>query len=147
MNIPKCPNCGVNIKVLSDNCRKCGFEFDDDLKSNFKKYDKKSKKFVMGCALVILLFIFFTCALTSNVQYKINQNSNGVVTPVKTYLAKNLKDPESVEYLKWTKLFKNDLGHYQVTVQFKAKNQYGVMVQETKTFIMDSTGVVLKVLD
>ena len=60
---------------------------------------------------------------------------------VENYLKKSyLRDPNSYESIRWTKVIKNDDGTFQVTHTFRAKNGFGGMVEETKTFAIASNG-------
>ena len=63
------------------------------------------------------------------------------VSCVESYLKKGyLRDPDSYESVNWGRVEKNNDGTYEVTHTFRARNGFGGMDEETKTFIIGSDG-------
>ena len=65
---------------------------------------------------------------------------DGSVRQVKTYLKRNLKDPDSFEAIEWSPLNKQSNGGYMVRCKYRAKNSYGGYVVENQVFYLDSKG-------
>ena len=71
---------------------------------------------------------------------------DGSVSQVEDYHKKHLNDPDSVQYSDWTKVIKTGVG-YQVSVTFRAKNEFGGYVIHDQTFAFDKQGSVTRVTD
>lgn len=70
-------------------------------------------------------------------EYKAyNSEWDGSVYPVKLYLKKNLKDPDSYEAIEWSKVQKTNEG-YMVRHKYRAKNSFGGYVIENKVFYLN----------
>lgn len=78
-------------------------------------------------------------------EYKVyNSEWDGSVYPVKLYLKKNLKDPDSYEAIEWSKVQKTNEG-YMVRHKYRAKNSFGGYVIENKVFYLNKKGHVYRV--
>lgn len=76
---------------------------------------------------------------------KVSQsNWDGSVAPVKRWIKRHAKDPESIEFIEWSKL-KPTIKGYEVTVKYRAKNSFGAYVIDRQTFLLDNAGNVLNV--
>ena len=77
--------------------------------------------------------------------YKVyNSEWDGSVYPVKLYLNKNLKDPDSYEGIEWSPVQKTSDG-YMVRHKYRSKNSFGGYVVENKIFYLNEKGHVYKV--
>jgi hypothetical protein len=76
-----------------------------------------------------------------------NSPYDGSVSPVKYWLREHLKDPDSVQYIDWSNVKTLDDGQHAVLVKYRAKNSFGGYVIEQRLFVLDSKGVVAKVVD
>ena len=72
---------------------------------------------------------------------------DGSVRQVKTYLKRNLKDPDSFEAIEWSPLNKQSNGGYSVRCKYRAKNSFGGYVVENQVFYLDSKGNVTHYLN
>lgn len=68
---------------------------------------------------------------------------DGSVYQVKDWLKENLKDPKSIEYIKWTPLIHMDDGTYTIGVKYRAKNSFGGYVIEERIFTLNNEGKVI----
>lgn len=69
----------------------------------------------------------------------------GSVSQVKDYLKRTLKDPDSVQYVKWTKVIKTGDG-YEVSVTYRAKNSLGGYALAVQTFDFDKAGTMTRAM-
>lgn len=56
------------------------------------------------------------------------------------YLKSSLRDPDSYESIEWSPLVENDDGTYGLRHTYRARNGFGGMNVETKTFLFSSNG-------
>jgi len=75
-----------------------------------------------------------------------NSPLNGSVRQVKDWMEKNLKDPDSVEYIEWSPVQKM-ADRFVVRCKYRAKNSFGGFVIENKLFKMDLNGNIFDVQD
>jgi len=66
---------------------------------------------------------------------------DGSVEEVKAYLAKNLNDPNSVEYVEWYPVVMKDDG-WRVIVKYRAKNRFGGVITKEQRFTIQHGKVV-----
>ena len=66
---------------------------------------------------------------------------DGSVEEVKEYLAKNLNDPNSVEYVEWYPVVMKDDG-WRVIVKYRAKNRFGGVISKEQRFTIQNSKVV-----
>lgn len=69
------------------------------------------------------------------------------VSQVKDYLEKNLRDPNSTEYVEWSKVVKKEDGTFMVRCKYRSKNGFGGMVNANQVFYLDAEGNVTSVTD
>ncbi len=62
------------------------------------------------------------------------QRSSGAVFQVEAYLDKNLRDPGSRQSIEWSRLYPLPDGKYYVRHKYRAKNGFGAMVIEDRSF-------------
>jgi len=73
---------------------------------------------------------------------------NGTVYAVHEYLGRNLKDPKSVEYIRWWGPSPISAGEYGtekgwlVVVQYRARNSFGGMVVERQRFVLQGEKII-----
>jgi hypothetical protein len=67
---------------------------------------------------------------------------------VETYLAENLKDPDSYQSIKWGGLItvNAEMWMYTIDHRYRAKNSFGGYVINQARFFLDSKGTVVKVM-
>ncbi len=65
------------------------------------------------------------------------------VRQVKSYLSKNLKDPDSVQYIEWSKVIELTDGGFAVRCKYRAKNSFGGYVVEEYVYYLDRDGNVV----
>ena len=119
--------------------------------------EKKLKK---GCLIgVLVLFILVVIgALIPNEDKKSSSSSStpsivknlpwdNSVIPVKNYIKNNLKDPSSLEFIRWGNVIKTANGTYVVNVKYRAKNSFGGYVVNDQIFTLNSSGQILKIND
>ena len=82
--------------------------------------------------LVIIIFLMII-AIFAEVE---NSAWDGSVSQVKTYLKENLKDPKSIEYIEWSKVF-SEGKYYLVRCKYRAKNSFGGYVLENQIFFIN----------
>lgn len=68
-----------------------------------------------------------------------NSPFDGSVSQVERYLRSTLKDPDSLQVVKWYPVTK-DLQGYAVRVIYRARNSLGGMVVEDRVFLLDRAG-------
>lgn len=73
-----------------------------------------------------------------------NNDYDGSVSQIVTYLNENLKDPHSYESISWSKVMHKD-GYYLVRHKYRAKNSLGGDVIENKLFYIDLYGAIYKI--
>lgn len=100
---------------------------------------KRTKYFVVG-GFVLLLIIGSGGEGSGNTGNVRQSHWDNSVDCVENYLKRSLRDPDSYESVKWYKVLKNSDGTYQVTHTFRARNGFGGMDVETKTFTIASDG-------
>ena len=76
-----------------------------------------------------------------------NSEWDASVAQVKDYLKAVLHDPRSVEYVEWSPVVKLPDEGYLVRCKFRAKNAFGGLVLEEKSFRMDEEGSVVSMTD
>ncbi len=142
MSLIMCQECKKNISDQATVCPNCGAPVTPEMLEKAKKNSKAANTFGIGCAIMFTILFIAFCVPSKDKpkEYKVIQYESGAVVPVKMYLKQNLKDPKSVEYISWSKMFRNENGYYQVTVKYRAKNSFGGYVIEENTFLIDSTG-------
>lgn len=145
-----CPYCGSNLQVPDAlinekelTCLRCYKSFPNPLYNGSEKIiNKKShKNFFISAAIVALLI-----AILANVDTTTNTNSDSYrQAAVRSYLKRNLKDPESYQSIDW------DMGQYgsspYVKHRYRAKNSFGGYVIEEKTFIFNEAGNITDIID
>ncbi|MGE0020710.1 MAG: hypothetical protein AB7S72_13645 [Draconibacterium sp.] len=77
-------------------------------------------------------------------EYVGNDDYDGSVKQVVTYLKEKLKDPKSYESISWSKVMHKD-GYYLVRHKYRAKNSLGGYVIENKLFYIDLCGAIYKI--
>lgn len=73
-----------------------------------------------------------------------NDEYDGSVKQVVTYLRENLKDPRSYESISWSKVMHKD-NYYLVRHKYRAKNSLGSYGVENKLFYIDLYGDIYKI--
>jgi hypothetical protein len=152
-------------KEVLKRCQSCGFEnfVDRDQKvcpsCKQEKLRKKSADLghvpILVFSLIIIgigcFFLFYgdspsgqTPAAKPVSESVINSGWEGSVYQVKQYLKKNLKDPDSLEYIEWSPVQKSRDG-YIVRCKYRAKNSFGGYVIENQIFTLDPRGNILSV--
>ncbi len=104
----------------------------------------KKKLFLYVVGFIVLLVVIINANKGSGDSFSGGPHQSpfdNSVDCVESYIKHNyLRDPDSYESIKWTKVIKKDDGTYQVTHSFRAKNGFGGMGVETKTFTIASDG-------
>ena len=81
----------------------------------------------------------------------VSANSDGSVKQVEDYIRQNLlSDPDSFTPVHWSKLQKTNVFgtiSYKIGIIYKAKNNKGEVVMNSKIFELDEKGMVLFVMD
>ena len=152
--IINCPNC--NRRIFHDiyQCH-CGFLLGG--KSFDKIEPKEEKKYPIAIVLLIITLtiafsiIFFDFADDDNKSNKakpiVKQETSGRVDQVRDYLQANLKDPNSLEFISWYKLTKDNDGNFNVSVKYRAKNSFGGYAVEVRKFYISAKGYVIDITD
>ncbi len=76
-----------------------------------------------------------------------NDSRDNSVEAVVFYHQNHEPEPESIEYLSWTRVTTLDNGSHKVTVTFREKNRFGRTVIKKQIVIMGSTGEIRKILN
>ena len=76
-----------------------------------------------------------------------NDTRDNSVEAVVVFHNKSEPNPETLEYLSWTRVKPLDNGKYKVTVLFRVKNRADRSVLKKQIIIMDSGGKILKIMD
>ncbi len=72
-----------------------------------------------------------------------NSSWDGSVSQVKSWMNSHIKDPDSLEYIFWSKVKKIEKnGTFKVRVKYRAKNSFGGFVVEDKIFSISASGLV-----
>lgn len=121
---------------------------------------KKDKWIAIGVVLFFVIgFVWATSSSNKTSSSKTNTSSSKTseivvnsewdasVYQVKNYLKENLKDPDSYQSIEWSKVVKNSDGTFVVRHKFRAKNGFGGYGIENKIFKLNSSGIVISVLD
>lgn len=75
----------------------------------------------------------------------INSGWDGSVWQVKKWMKNNLKDPDSLQFIEWSPVAKDNKGDYWVRCKYRAKNSFGGYAIENTAFHLDSQGNVIDV--
>ena len=81
----------------------------------------------------VIITVVMGLVLVSSAQAMEVKNSpwDSSVYQVKQWYKKNLKDPDSVQYIEWSPVIKMPNGSYAVRVKYRARNSFnGYVVQE-----------------
>ena len=65
------------------------------------------------------------------------------VSQVKGWLNEHLENPSSIEFIEWSEVKKTNIGNYKVTVKYRAMNSNGETVIESRSFNLNSMGIVI----
>ncbi|MEW6595673.1 MAG: zinc ribbon domain-containing protein [Thermodesulfobacteriota bacterium] len=156
MALITCPECGKQISESAGNCPNCGYQLTAEVVAATKeKAQQEQKTSWIGCLSILAVFVV-SFALVSNCSdsskpaapREVVENSawDGSVAQVETWLRQNLKDPDSLEFIEWSRVVKGK-GGFMVRVKYRAKNSFGGYVVEQKLFTLDTTGAVTGSLD
>lgn len=146
MALKQCSECGHGMSTKAVACPSCG-------KKN--GMGTSTGCLIMAGLFIILVLMWSGCPSGSSSSKKDidtgNRNTSssawdGSVPCVEQYLKNTLRDPQSYKSYKWSEVEKNADGTYQVAHEYGAKNGFGGMVRETKLFIYNSKGEILKTL-
>jgi len=85
-----------------------------------------------------------TSKKSTSKQIVSNSGWDGSVYQVKSWLKSNLKDPSSLKFIEWSKVFRESNGEFSVRVKYRAKNSFGGYSVENKVFYLNSSGRVLR---
>ena len=102
----------------------------------------------IGCVLIFSILLV-GCSDDSGEKSEVVTNSawDASVSQVKDYLEKNLRDPNSTEYVEWSKVVKKEDGTFMVRCKYRSKNGFGGMVNANQLFYLDAEGNVTSVTD
>jgi len=100
------------------------------------------KKMMM--VIVMLLAASTVMAQGNKVR---NSSWDGSVRQVKVWYQDHLKDPDSVQYIKWYKVVQMPNGSYAVAVRYRARNSFGGYVINHDLCVMDVLGRVIGCAD
>lgn len=156
----RCPKChyevGVEDFFPADACPKCGAIY---AKASTQPKRRSVEHFPMAkIAAVGVLFlvgvggliyaktamrgtptVISSKAPAVNTATVINSPLDGSVKQVEQYLKTHLKDPSSLDVIRWYPVTQ-DLQGYAVRVTYRARNSLGGMVVEDRVFLLDRAG-------
>ena len=104
---------------------------------------KYQKSIDIAMCVIVLSFIAYLLLIGLQCESQTKQPHNfRMISVVKQYLSKSLKDPHSIEYISWSKpVFKN--GSWIVRVRYRAKNSFGGYVVESRIFHVKDSLIIL----
>lgn len=94
---------------------------------------------------MLCLMIFFLSPALADIPH--NDTRDNSVEAVVVFHNKGEPNPDSIQYLSWSRVKLLDNGKYKVTVQFRVKNGAQRSVLKKQIVIMDQGGTILKVMD
>jgi hypothetical protein len=121
--------------------------------------DEATQKTAKGCCGCMTIFVLLAIISSlfggnkPNTDYLVkNSEWDSSVPAVTNYLKKNLNDPDSVQYIEWSKVAELPEGipdgrRYLVRCKYRAKNSFGGYVIENQIFALDKDGGVISVGD
>jgi hypothetical protein len=151
MALVNCPECKKSISDTCETCPKCGYKITkEDIEGIKKGQENAQKGCLIGCFVFLLIpLLMIMCKpntpdTANNTSQEVVRNSSwdGSVQQVKSWLKSNAKDPDSIEYLDWSPVKKNDKGFF-VRVKYRGNNSFGGKVIEEKIFFMDHSGNII----
>ncbi len=164
-----CPDCNKRVSESAGQCPKCACQLTPEKVAESKRTEQQAQRVgVIGCGTlaviggVIGIVDSFSPhearsdAATSAPEApskepppEVVTNSpwDGSVYEVKSWLKKNVKDPDSLEFIEWSPVSKTKDGGFTVRAKFRAKNSFGGYVIENKLFFLDSTGSLTNSID
>ncbi len=156
-----CPECKKKISDSVTSCPNCGYQITPEKLAEIKKKEKATQnKFASGCLVIILIIaVFYIIGLVtgssggsgsgSTTSHAVVENSawDGSVFQVKSWLKDNAKDPDSIEFIEWSKVKPVGNGGFMVRAKYRGKNSFGGYTIENKVFFLDASGNVTSSID
>ena len=126
-------------------------------KAEVDQNTQKTAKGCCGCMTIFVLLLIIGSLFSpksdnSPGDYLVkNSEWDSAVPAVVNYLKKNLNDPDSVQYIEWSKvnIVTSDTSSYKywVRCKYRAKNGFGGYVIQNQIFYLDKDGGVINVKD
>tara|TARA_R110001592_G_scaffold121046_3_gene326063 strand:+ start:2163 stop:2738 length:576 start_codon:yes stop_codon:yes gene_type:complete len=150
-----CPYCNTHLllskeieKVEFLKCSGCNKDFQNPLVQIKSVNPNIWSKILIG--LGVLLIAYFSFKGGENKEKVYNSEYDGSVHQVERYLKSTyLKDPDSYQSIKWSKVMDmkhNNYGYrYKVMHKYKASNSFGAIIIESKIFFLDNEGKVVDI--
>lgn len=98
---------------------------------------EKEKKVKSGCFLIFILAIVIACIVQMCSSDKKKTPEEIAQDNVRSYLWKNLNDPDSYQPIGWSHIIKNGT-EYSIIHTYRAKNEFGGMVEKEHFFSLDT---------
>lgn len=145
MALISCPDCKQQISDNSLVCLHCG--------CTINKSGSGWENTAVGCVVFVIVMFFVAYSLGSMPEDRsrppgsqkevvFNSRYDSSVAQVVKWLKDNLKDPDSLQFIEWSKVQKVESG-FVVRVKYRAKNGFGGYGVENKLFGMDLNGEIL----
>jgi hypothetical protein len=160
-----CPDCTTRISETAGNCPQCGCQLTPENIAESKRKERNGLRvliiifgtsiFVVGLAFSGILPAPKSPSSAPSIapskepppEVVTNSSWDGSVYQVESWLEKNVKDPDSLEFIEWSPVSKTKDGGFMVRAKFRAKNSFGGYVIENKLFFLDSTGSLTNSMD
>ena len=101
---------------------------------------------LLGVSAILVLNAVYTPSESVSVPVVSNSQWDGSVKQVKQWLNRNLKDPDSLQIIEWSPVYKSDDVYY-VRVKYRAKNSFGGYTVSNFIFTLDSHGTIVDYTD
>lgn len=150
-----CPYCSTHL-LISPNlekssylkCTGCNKDFQNPLITKPNTTSIKWSHILIGLGILLIAYYGFIDKGNKNKVY--NSEYDGSVHQVEKYLKESyLKDPDSYQSIKWSKVMDmvhSDYGYrYKVMHKYRAKNSFGGYSIESKIFYLDDDGDIVDV--
>lgn len=147
-----CDVCGEEVVKTARICSYCGTE-------NPVRAERNSQPWIVGLILfgvvgtgILLVKLrqpppsaLVVTAETPGVMREgvVNDPDDNSVPQVKAFLRENLKNPDSLEFMEWSKVNRTKEGLFFVRAKYRARNSFNALIVVNQVFFLDAAGKVI----
>lgn len=145
-----CIDCNRPVSLRAANCPHCGAPIVAEALASRAEAIQQARDarrpppnrklgWILAIGVPLIVLAIFTGPNEARPKGLCDQSAaDGTVWPVRNYLIRNLRDPGSYESVEWSKVVRKSDGSFAVRHRYRAKNGFGALNLEDRTFQLNT---------